>query len=140
MTATTAHAPSVTSTSASASMRRVLLADAVVTAGFGAVALLAPTSWFDAGWLPRAIGAVLLVVAVEVGLASRWSGRRLRLAGTVTGELAIAWVIGALAVAVLVDLPTTGAVVLEVSAAVTVVFAVLELRLARLMRADDGQS
>jgi hypothetical protein len=130
--------PTAAPTGPDASMRRVLLADACVTAAFGAVALLAPTAWFDAGWLPRAIGFVLLVVAVEVGLASRWSGRRLRLAGTVTGELAIAWVIGALAVAVLEDLPTTGAVLLEVSAAVTVVFAVLELRLARHMRADVG--
>lgn len=122
-----------------ATMRRVLLADAVVTAAFGALALLAPTSWFDAAWVPRAVGAVLLVVAVEVGLASRWSGRRLLLAGTVTGELAAAWVVGALAVVALVDLPTTGAVLLEVSAAATVVFAVLELRLARRIRAADSR-
>ena len=131
--------PTGAPTGPAASMRRVLLADAIVTAGFGALALLAPTSWFDASWLPRAVGAVLLVVALEVGLASRWSGRRLQLAGTVTGELAVAWVVSALAVAVLVDLPTAGAVLLEASAAVTAVFAALELRLARHIRDDKGQ-
>jgi hypothetical protein len=119
---------------ATGSMRTVLRADAVVTAGFGAFALLGPASWFDAGWLPRAVGAVLLLVALEVGLASRYDGDRLRLAGAVTGELAAAWVVASVAVLLLVDLPTTGAVLVEVSAAVTAVFAVLELRLVRRLR------
>lgn len=129
-----------TTSHAAASMQRVLAADAAVTAGFGLVAVLGPTAWFDAGWLPRVVGAVLLVVAVEVALASRWSGHRLRLAGTVTGELAIAWVVGALAVVFLVDLPTAGVLLLEVSAAVTAVFAVLEMRLARALRGADSRS
>ena len=126
-----AHAPAVTP---AASMRAVLRADAVVTGVFGALALLAPTAWFDAGWLPRAVGAALLLVAVEVGLLSRSEGPRLRLVGTVTGELAAAWVVASVVVLLLVDLPTTGAVLVEVSAAVTAVFAVLELRLARRLR------
>ena len=119
---------------AEASMRAVLRADAVVTGAVGVLALLAPSAWFDAGWLPRAIGAVLLLVALEVGLASRYDGKRLRLAGAVTGELAAAWVVASVAVLLLVDLPTTGAVVVELVAVATAVFAVLELRLARRMR------
>jgi hypothetical protein len=117
-----------------ASMRTVLRADAVVTGAVGLLALLAPSVWFDAAWLPRAVGAVLLLVALEVGLASRYDGKRLRLAGAVTGELAAAWVVASVAVLLLVDLPTTGALLVEAVAAVTAVFAVLELRLARRMR------
>ena len=134
MTAVTATPATPATHAPAGSMRTVLRADAVVTGLFGALALLGPASWFDAGWLPRAVGAVLLLVAVEVGLASRYDGRRLRLAGAVTGELAVAWVVASLAVLLLVDLPTPGAVLVEVSAAVTAVFAVLELRLARRLR------
>lgn len=130
---TTTTAPAVAAT-ASERMRAVLLADAIVTGGFGLLAVGAPTAWFDAGWLPRAIGVVLLVVAAEVAVASRWSGSRLRLAGTVTGELAVAWVVAAVTVLLLVDLPRTGALLLELSALVTAGFAVAELRLVRRLR------
>lgn len=116
------------------SLRTVLRVDAAVTGGVGLLALVSPTAWFDAGWLPRAVGVVLLIVAIEVALFARSDGRRLRLAGTVTGELAVAWVVASIAVLVLRDLPTTGALLIEAVAAVTAVFAFLELRLVRRLR------
>ncbi len=116
------------------SLRTVLRVDAAVTGAVGLLALFAPTAWFDAGWLPRAVGVVLLIVAIEVALFARSDGRRLRLTGTVTGELAAAWVVASIAVLALVELPTTGALVIEGVAAVTAVFAVLELRLVRRLR------
>jgi hypothetical protein len=112
-------------------LRTVLRADVVVTAGFGLLAMAAPTDWFDAGWLPRAIGLVLVLVAVEVAVASRWIGARLRLAGLVTGELAAAWVVGSVVVLLLAGLPRTGALLLALSAAVTAGFAVAELAVVR---------
>lgn len=133
---TTTLAPAApASLDAATSLRTVLRADAVATGAVGLLALLAPTAWFDAGWLPRAIGVVLLVVAAEIAVMSRYDGKRLRLLGSVTAELAIAWVVASVAVLVLADLPTTGALLIEAVAAMTAVFAVLELRLLRRLRA-----
>ena len=128
----TALATSETTTAADR-LRTVLRADALVTGGVGLLALLGPTSPYGdtAGWLVRAVGAVLLVVAAELLIASRWDGARLRLAGTVFGELALAWVVATVAVLALVDLPTSGREILAVVGLATLAFGVTELRLAR---------
>ena len=122
-------------------LRTVLRADAVVTGGVGLFGLLgSPSMYGDVpGWLPRAVGALLLLVAVDLAIASRWSGNRLRLAGTVCAELALAWVVGTVAVLLLVDLPAAGTEVLLLVGAATLVFAVLELRLVRSLAAAVGR-
>ena len=122
-------------------LRTVLRADAVVTGAVGLFGLLgSPTLYGDVpGWLPRAVGAVLLLVAVDLALASRWSGGRLRLAGTVCAELALAWVVATVAVLALVDLPLAGTEVLLLVGAATLGFAVLELRLVRSLSAAVGR-
>jgi hypothetical protein len=114
-------------------LRTVLRVDAAVTGAVGLFGLLGPTSTYGdvPGWLPRVVGAVLLAVAVDVLLAARLSGRRLRLAGTVTAELALAWVIATVAVLALVDLPFAGREVLAIVGAATLGFAIAELRLVR---------
>ena len=118
-------------------LRNVLRADAVVTALAGLFALLGPTSIYGdvPGWLPRTIGAVLLFVAGDLAIASRWSGNRLRLAGTVCAELALGWVVATVAVLLLVDVPLAGTEVLLLVGAATLVFAILELRLVRSLNA-----
>ena len=118
---------------ADALLQRLLRLDAAATGVAGLVALLAPTStWGDVpGLLPRAVGAVLLVVAADLLLASRWTGRRLRIATTVCAELALAWVAATVAVLALHDLPTVGVELLVAVGLVTLGFAVAELRALR---------
>jgi hypothetical protein len=118
-------------------LRTVLRADAAVTGAVGLFGLLGPTSTYGdiAGWLPRTIGAVLLVVAVDLLVAARLSGSRLRLAGTVTAELALAWVVATVAVLALVDLPFAGREVLALVGLATLGFAIAELRLVRSLSA-----
>jgi hypothetical protein len=118
-------------------LRTVLRVDAAVTGAVGLFGLLGPTSTYGdvPGWLPRTVGAVLLVVAVDLLLAARLAGSRLRLAGTVTAELALAWVVATVAVLALVDLPFAGREVLALVGAATLGFAVVELRLVRSLSA-----
>ena len=132
MTTTLSSRPSVPTTT-DAPLQRLLRLDAGATGLAGLVALLAPTStWGDVpGLLPRAVGVVLLVVAADLLLASRWTGRRLRLATTVCAELALAWVAATVAVLVLHDLPLLGVDLLFVVGLVTLGFAVAELRALR---------
>lgn len=122
-------------------LRSVLRADAVVTGAVGLFGLLGSPSLYGdvAGWLPRAVGAVLLLVAVDLAIASRWSGRRLRLAGIVCAELALAWVVATAVVLAVVDIPTAGTEVLLLVGAATLVFAILELRLVRSLSAAVGR-
>ncbi|MCW2606140.1 MAG: hypothetical protein JWO60_833 [Frankiales bacterium] len=118
---------------ADAPLQRLLRLDAVATAGAGLLGLALPTSVFGdvPTLLPRAVGAVLLVVAADLLLASRWSGRRLRLATTVCGELAAAWVVATVVVLAVHDLPASGVEVLGLVGLVTLGFAVAELRAVR---------
>ncbi|MCA1721533.1 MAG: hypothetical protein LC779_10700 [Actinobacteria bacterium] len=118
-------------------LRTVLRADAVVTGLVGIFALESSASLYGdvPGWLPRVVGAVLLLVAADLAVASRWSGQRLRLAGTVVAELALAWVAATTAVLVFRDLPGTGTEVLLVVGAATLAFGVAELRLVRSLAA-----
>lgn len=117
-------------------LRTVLRVDAVVTAGVGLLALVSPLSWYGdtAGWLVRTVGVVLLVVGVDLALLSRLSGRALRIAGTVTAELAFAWVAGTVAVLAFVHLPAAGVEVLALVGAATLLFGLAELRLVRALR------
>lgn len=118
-------------------LRTVLRLDAGVSAVAGLFALIGRTSTYGdvPGWLPRAVGVVLLAVAVDLALAARLSGSRLRLAGTVTADLAIAWVIATVAVLALVDLPFAGREALTIMGLTTLAFAVAELRLVRSLTA-----
>ncbi len=120
-------------TAADAPLAALLREDALVTGAVGALALLGPHLWGDdvAGWVPRAVGAVLLLVAADLALASRWSGRRLRLATAVCADLALLWVVASVAVLALVDLPASGTAVVAGVAVVTLGFAVAELRALR---------
>lgn len=126
MTAVATSAPTVED-----HLRGVLRADAVVTGAFGLLALAGPSWYGGPAWAARAVGAVLLVVALEVALLSRSQGRRLRLTGVVVAEAAFAWVVGALLAAGLVEMDTAGREVLLVSAVVTLGFGLAETRLAR---------
>lgn len=113
----------------------LLRADAAVTGLVGAAVLLGPDIWGDVpGWLPRTIGAALVLVAADLAVASRFTGRRLRLATTVFGELALAWTLASVAVLELVDLPTSGREVIGLVAVGTAAFGVAELRAARALR------
>src|SRR3954447_1915999 len=118
-------------------LRTVLRADAGVTGIVGLFALVGPTSTYGdvPGWLPRTIGVVLLALAVEFVLAARLSGSRLRLAGLVTGELALGWVVTTIAILAVVDLPGSGREVLALVGLATLGFAIAELRLVRSLSA-----
>src|SRR5438128_1905316 len=122
MTAVTTTRPRTTD----GRLRGVLRADAAVTAVAGLFALLGPTSTYGdvPGWLPRLVGAVLLAVAVDLVVAARLSGSRLRLAGLVTAELAVAWVVATVRVLALGDLPLAGREVLSLMGLATVAFAI----------------
>ena len=118
-------------------LRTVLRADAAVTGAVGLFALLGPTSTYGdvPGWLPRTLGVVFLALAVDFVLAARLSGSKLRLAGLITGELALGWVVATIAILALVDLPGSGREVLAVVGLATLGFAVAELRLVRSLSA-----
>jgi hypothetical protein len=118
-------------------LRTVLRADAAVTGAVGLFALLGPTSTYGdvPGWLPRALGVVFLALAVDFVLAARLSGSKLRLAGLVTGELALGWVVATIAILAFVDLPGSGREVLALVGLATLGFAIAELRLVRSLSA-----
>lgn len=118
-------------------LRTVLRLDAVVTGLVGLFALLGDISRYGdvPGWLPRAVGVVLLVVALDLALAASWSGSRLRLAGLVSSELAFGWVVATGGVLAFVDVPSSGTEILLIVGAATLAFAVAELRLVRRLSA-----
>src|SRR6185369_5726084 len=105
-------------------LRSVLLADGVVTAGVGLVGLLGPSWYAGPGWLARAVGAVFLVVGVEVAVLSRGAARRLRLTGLVVAESAFAWTVTALLATALADMDAAGREVLVLTALGTLAFGV----------------
>lgn len=117
-------------------LRLVLRADAVVTAAVGLLALDSPLTWYGGtpGWLVRGLGAVLLLVALDLALLSRASGRVLRVGTAVAAELAFAWVLATVAVLVLADLPGEGVVVLVVVGLLTLGFGTGYARLGRALR------
>ena len=113
-------------------LRLTYRADAVVTGLVGVLALESPLSWYDApGWLVRGLGVFLLVVAADLALLSRTSGRLLRIGTTVTMELAFAWVAATVAVLALRDVPAMGVEVLTVVGGLTLGFGLAYLRLGR---------
>jgi hypothetical protein len=120
-------------------LRSALRADAVVTAAVGAAAVLAAEPLADEVGTPtvlRVVGIALVVVGADIALLARLSGRRLALAGTVVGELALAWVVGTAVVLALGLAEPVGAALLVAVAAVTAGFGVTHLRLAKALRAD----
>jgi hypothetical protein len=121
----------VPTTGAVSQLRRVLQIDAVVTGAVGLFGLLGPAWYAGPSWVARAVGLVLVVVAVEVGLMSR--SARVALVGKVTAELAFAWVVGAVLAAVFLDMETSGREVLLATAVVTLAFGVTETRLVRAL-------
>ena len=100
----------------------------------GLFGLLGPSWYGGPAWLARAVGAVLLLVGIEVGLMARSEGNRLRLTGVVVAELAFGWVVAVLLAAGLVDMDTAGREVLVATAIVTLWFGITETRLTRRMR------
>ena len=117
-------------------LRTVLRVDAVVTGAAGLFALLAPTStWGDVpGWIPRALGAGFLLVAVVLAVETRGSGSSLRTVGTLTMEAAFAWVVASLAILAFVDLADRGALVVAAVGLATLFFGITELRLLRALK------
>jgi predicted acyltransferase len=137
MTALTAS-PALTTTDSESRLRNVLREDALVTAAVGVGVVLAATPLADqlpgSTTVMRVLGIALVLVAADIALASRWSGRRLALAGTVVGELALAWaVLSTVVVAIWRPGAAVSAAVLVV-AAVTLAFGVTELKLVRALR------
>lgn len=135
---TTLPTPDATTTAAAAAddapLQRLLRQDAFATGAAGLLGLLLPTSTFGdvPAALPRVVGGVLLlVVAADLLLASRWSGRRLRLATAVTADLALAWVVATAVVLAVRDLPTSGVEVLSLVGLVPLGLGVAELRALR---------
>ena len=133
MTTTASTTTGSTAPARTSPLAVLLREDAVVTGAVGALALLGPDRGGDdvASWVPRVVGAVLLLVAADLAVASRWTGRRLRLATAVCADLALAWVAASVAVLALVDLPASGTAVVAGVAVVTLGFAVAELRALR---------
>lgn len=138
LTTPSTAAISTVATTAEQKLRAVLLEDAAVTAavGLGVVLAAAPLAEQLPGstTLMRVLGVALVLVGADIALTSRWSGRRLTIAGTVVGELALAW---AVASAIIVALARPDAAVTAtvlIVAAVTAVFGVTELRLVRALR------
>jgi hypothetical protein len=117
-------------------LRSVLAVDAVVVGLCGVLLAGTPSSWYGdlPGWLVRVAGAVLAVAALDVGLASRWRGHRLRLAATVTAELAFLWTAGVVAAADLGHVRGAGLEVLALGGLATLVFGILETSLVRALR------
>jgi hypothetical protein len=117
-------------------LRSALRLDAVVVGLIGIVMALTPTAWYGdlPAWLSRAAGLALVLSAIDVAVMAQWSGKKLRVAATVVAELAFAWTIACVVVMATADLTTGGLEVVGVSALATLVFGVLELRLARRLR------
>lgn len=138
LTTPSTAAISTVATTAEQKLRAVLLEDAAVTAavGLGVVLAAAPLAEQLPGstTLMRVLGVALVLVGADIALTSRWSGRRLAIAGTVVGELALAWAVASAIIVALArpDAAVTAAVLAV--AAVTAVFGVTELRLVRALR------
>jgi predicted membrane-bound spermidine synthase len=132
---TTMTTAATTTTTAEGRLRTVLLEDGIVTAGVGIATVLAAGPLADE--LPgntllfRLLGAVFVLAGIDVALTSRWTGRRLRLAGTVVGELALAVAVGGTALVTFTTPSAPVAAAVVAVAAVSAVFGVVELRLAR---------
>ena len=117
-------------------LRTVLRVDSAVVLVGGLLLALSPSSWYGSapGWLSHAAGAVLAVSAVDVGLASRWQSRALRMAATVTAELAFVWTVLVVVAIEVFDVRGAGLEVLAFSGLSTLVFGILETRLVRALR------
>jgi hypothetical protein len=133
MTATTTTPASVTTDDR---LRTVLRVDGVVTALIGLFGLFGPSSTYGdvPGWIPRALGAFLVLAAIVVGVESRSAGRTLALIGTLTADAAFAWTLASVAILALVDLPGRGEVVVGLVGLATLVFGIVETRLVRSLR------
>jgi hypothetical protein len=135
---TTMTAPAVSPAATEERLRRVLWADALVTAGVGLVGLLGPSWYGDPSWVARGVGAgfvlVAVVLAAALGTSDRTDARRLRTTAVVIAESAFAWTVAALLAAVLVDMDSAGREVLVATALGTLAFGLVETRLARRLK------
>lgn len=128
-------------------LRRVLAANAATSALAGALALVAGRATADllgtgAVTAVRAVGAGLLLFAVDVALLASGRLRRPTLAN---GALAVAgfdvaWVVGSIAVLLGAELSGAGRAVVAVQAVGVADFAVLQVVLARRVRRTAGSS
>ncbi len=117
-------------------LRTVLLVDAFVVGLSGVLLAATPPSWYGSApsWLSVVAGIALALAAADVGIASRWRGRRLRIAGLVTAELALAWTALMVVAAEVFDVRGDGLEVLALSGLATLVFGILETSLVRALR------
>ncbi|MFN2537489.1 MAG: hypothetical protein ABR549_04965 [Mycobacteriales bacterium] len=117
-------------------LRTTLAVDAVVVGLSGVLLAATPSSWYGdlPGWLVRLGGILVALAAVEVGLASRWRGQRLRLAGTVTADLAFGWTVLVVVAVEAFGVRGAGLEVLGFSGLATLVFGILETSLVRALR------
>ena len=117
-------------------LRTVLAVDALVVGLSGLLLAATPSSWYGdlPGWVVRVGGIVLALVSAEVGLVSRWRGRRLTLGATVTADLAFLWTATLLVGVEVFDLRGAGLETFAFSALATLVFGLLETSLVRALR------
>lgn len=142
MTITSAPASSTTRTGDR--LRAVLLEDAAVTAAVGVGVGVVVAAQPLADELPgtatamRVLGALFVVVAVDVALMARTRGRRLATLATVVGELALGW--AAVSIVVALAAGASGAALAAVLgvAVASACFGIAELRLARRLHAELG--
>ena len=117
-------------------LRTVLRVDALVVGLAGVLLALSPSSEFGSmpSWLSHTAGALLAVSALDVGIASRWHGRALRLAALVTAELAFLWTALVVVAVEAFDVRGAGLEVLALGGLATLVFGILETSLVRALR------
>ena len=133
---TTTAIPAPATATAEDRLRALYRVDAVATGAVGLLFLLTPASTYGdlPGWFVRTTGAVLLVVAADLAIGSRWTGKRLRWSAVALGELSLAWVVASGVVVALDLLPAASDVAVLAIAAVTAFFGISYLRLARALR------
>lgn len=117
-------------------LRTVLRIDSLIVGVAGLLLALSPSSWYGSmpSWLSHGAGALLAFSALDVGIASRWSGRALRLAALVTAELAFLWTALVVVAIEVFDVRGSGLEVLALGGLATLVFGVLETSLVRALR------
>jgi hypothetical protein len=114
-------------------LRSVLLIDSIVVTTLFVALAASPASWY--GDLPvRVLGIVGAVLAADVFVFSRWSGRKLRIGAVVTAEAALAWSIATVVLIEVGDVRGAGLELLALSGLATLVFGILETRLVRALR------
>jgi hypothetical protein len=138
MTAPTTSRPDTAAADAPADrLRLLLLVDGVGTAALGSALLVAAGAVSAHVGTPvavRLVGALFVVVGVGMLRARRLRGRRLARAGTVLGEVDLAWAVAGTAAVLAVGASGPGWALTIAVAAVCLVMGAAKLRLSRPLR------